>query len=111
MLFIISSSSQRNIKELLSHENLNKYFDEILGPRASTSKTEKIQMILDEHDLEPKQCVLITDTLGDLKEAEEANINKIGVTWGFHKESTLEEGDPDIIVQDLNHLSDVVEEI
>lgn len=43
-------------------------------------------------------CVIITDTLGDMKEAAEVNMPSIGVTWGFQKPEVLRQGTPIALV-------------
>jgi len=43
---------------------------------------------------EPGNCVFVTDTLGDMREAAEVGISSIAVSWGFQKHATLEQGKP-----------------
>lgn len=52
----------------------------------------------------PKDAVFITDTLGDIREARECDIDSIAVTWGFHERKTLEKGNPIVIVSDPREL-------
>lgn len=53
-------------------------------------------------------CVFITDTLGDMREAEEHGMEAIGCSWGFHPHTTLEKGLPFRIVDMPTELPDAV---
>lgn len=93
-LVIISSTTTQGIKDFLEDHQLLHYFTEILGNDISPCKTDKMRMIFSTYQIAAKDCLFITDTLGDLKEAEEVNIRTIAVTWGFHSLKTLEKGNP-----------------
>lgn len=89
---IISSSLSEPIREFLEKNNLAKNFVQILGNDVHTSKVTKMEMVFKDYEIEPKDCVFITDTLGDMREAEKVRVNTIGVTWGFHTLETLLKG-------------------
>ena len=93
-LAIISSSHSSAIKKFLETHGLEKYFKEILGYDIETSKVIKIRTVMEESKISPNDCVLITDTLGDIREANEAGIKSLAVTWGYHDKETLESGSP-----------------
>lgn len=99
-LFIVSNSSEGNIRKVLSHRNLSPLFKDIFGMKTSLSKKDKIQSLLDDYGLEPNDCVLITDTVGDIKEGREVGVKTAGVAWGFHDKETLKEEDPEIIFEE-----------
>lgn len=69
-LFIISNSSEENIKNVLSEADLLQYFDEILGGDMKASKAERMRKLLSKNGLNAEYCTLITDTLGDIKEGK-----------------------------------------
>lgn len=92
ILVIVSSTTSQAIKDFLTQYNLLNYFTEILGNDVSPSKVEKMKMIFSKYDIGAKDCLFITDTLGDLKEAAEVNVLTVAVTWGFHSLRTLEKG-------------------
>ncbi len=93
-LIIISSTYTSSIKKALKTHGLEKYFDEFLGYDVETSKVIKIRGVLKKFHLSPKDCILITDTLGDIREAREAGVESVAVTWGYHDKETLERGSP-----------------
>ena len=61
-------------------------------------------MIVNKYNIKKEEYLLITDTLGDLRESEEAEINSIGVTWGVHRRETLEQGTSIAIVDTFEEL-------
>jgi phosphoglycolate phosphatase len=93
-LIIISSTNSSTILEWLSKHNLAKYFTEIVGSDVHKSKEEKIKMIFDKYDVKASDCVFITDTLGDLREAAKAGVASLAVTYGFHEKERLRKGNP-----------------
>jgi len=91
-LVIVSSTINKPIEMFLQKHNLLEPFSEILGGDIAKRKTEKLQMILEKYKVEPNDCLFITDTLGDLREANKVDIHSIAVTWGYHNAHTLKKG-------------------
>ena len=98
LLIVISSTITSPIQGFLEKYHLGRYFSEILGSDIHTKKTEKIQIVFDKYAVSAKDCVFITDSLGDMREATEKNVDAIGVTWGWHNREVLERGKPFRIV-------------
>jgi phosphoglycolate phosphatase len=107
-LVIISSTITSPIKEFMKKNKLDLYFDEIMGNDIHNSKSEKIRMIFSKYSVEPKDCIFITDTLGDIREACNAGIKSIGVSWGFHKKENLLTGNPYQIAEKPEDLCNIV---
>ena len=93
-LMIISSTISSPIYEYLEAHGMAEYFDEILGNDVDESKMAKIQMITTKYGVAPTDCIFITDTLGDLLEAADAEVDSLVVAWGFHDRATLAKGSP-----------------
>jgi len=94
VLIMLTSTINSPINSYLEKYGLHKYFDKIFGADVHKSKEEKIKMVFQEFNVKPNDCLFITDTLGDMREAEKAGIQVMGVLWGFHPEKTLEKGNP-----------------
>jgi phosphoglycolate phosphatase len=109
-LIIISSTTTSPIQEFLREHSLVDYFTQILGNDVHTSKVEKIKLVFDRYSKEAKDCVFITDTLGDLHEANKVGVGGIGVTWGFHTPETLLRGKPFRLAYKPNDLFTTVED-
>ncbi len=108
---IISSTLSDLIDRYLIHNNLRQYFAEIMGNEVAHSKTEKLTLAFDKHTTSNKHSLLITDTLGDIREANEVQVPVIAVPWGFQTRETLEKGNPTIIVENTNELLNKVNEM
>lgn len=93
-LIVISSTISNPICDWLAGHNLTQYFVEIMGADVHKSKIEKIKMVFEKYGIGVNDCVFITDTLGDLREASKLGIRSLAVTYGFHNEATLLKGDP-----------------
>jgi len=104
-LIVVSSTISSPINGYLNKYNLAQYFDAIMGGDVHKSKTVKIQMVLEQSKAKPEDCVFVTDTLGDMKEAAQCNVKSIGVTWGFHERERLEKGNFFALVDTVQELS------
>lgn len=107
-LLIISSTITEPIARFLHLYGLDTFFREILGNDVEKSKVKKIQNVLQRYEIGPEETVFITDTLGDIREARECDVQSIAVTWGFHDRNTLQKGDPYAIV---SHPREILETI
>jgi phosphoglycolate phosphatase len=93
-LFIVSSCDSEVIREFLTKEKLADYFQEILGCDVDFSKIRKIHMLQEKYKFESNDALFITDTLGDIREAEKCQIKSIAVSWGFHPQEKLRKWNP-----------------
>jgi phosphoglycolate phosphatase-like HAD superfamily hydrolase len=103
-LVVISSTITSPIRNFLKKYGLANHFDEVMGNDVHQSKIEKMKMVFKRYNIESNKCVFITDTLGDMCEAEHMNVGVIGVTWGFHTPETLQKGKSFRLVEKPNDL-------
>ena len=64
-----------------------------------TSKVKKFEMILEKYRIKSNETLIVTDTIGDVKEAKEVKIKAIGVGWGVHEAERLKENGADFIAK------------
>jgi phosphoglycolate phosphatase len=107
-LAIVSSTLSAPVAEFLSSHGLSRHFVWIMGHDIHKSKVEKMNMLFEKYSIHAEECVFITDTLGDMREAEKAGVGAIGVTWGFHARKTLERGMPFRLIDTPQELSTAV---
>lgn len=93
-LVIISSTTASLINKFLALHKIDKFFREILGNDTHASKIKKLEIALARYDSEARDCIFVTDTLGDIKEAHHMRIKTIAVTWGYQPKELLEKGTP-----------------
>ena len=107
-LIIISSTTTAPIQEFLERNNLAKFFTEIMGNDLHTSKIKKMKLVFSKYKTSPDNCIFVTDTLGDIREAKKSNVVAIGVSWGFHTKETLNKDKPLKIVDEPKELLTVI---
>ncbi len=103
-MVVISSTITSPIQEFLEEHKVANHFAQIMGNDVHTSKVEKIKMVFEKYGVGPEDCIFITDTLGDMREAEKMGVGTIGVTWGFHTPETLLRGKPFRLVEKPSEL-------
>lgn len=109
-LYIISSSNSSSIRAFLRHYRVEDCFHNILGQDTHPSKTRKLLQVIAQHHAEPTDLVMVTDTLGDIKQARAAGVSSIAVTWGYHPESILKLGHPVSLLEKPDQLPSALEE-
>jgi len=100
VLVIVSSTVTSPIQGFLEKHHIGRYFSEVMGADVHTSKREKIGMVFEKYKTSARECVFITDTLGDMREAKLSGVGAVGVSWGFHSRETLAKGEPFKIVEE-----------
>lgn len=110
-LFIVSSTNDENIHHYLKLGKIEKFFKKVLGATTHTSKVEKFRMIFREFNLTGSDCVFITDTIGDIKEAGEVGLATIAVTWGYHSKELLQTHNPTLIIENISELVGAVDKV
>lgn len=99
LLIIISSSSQEAIGDFLVKVNLKKYFSDVLGKETHFGKVEKFKLMFKKYKVKAAETLMVTDSIGDVKEAMEVKIKTIGVVWGIHDGKRLKETGADFIAE------------
>jgi len=99
LLVVISSNQSEPIEQVLKQEKMSGFFRDILGADRMTSKTEKINHAMKAWGKETGETFYIGDTAGDVREARNAGVRSVAVTWGWHSEERLRTAGPDYIVR------------
>lgn len=103
MLYIITSGGTKNVSDFFQNNNIT-VFREILGLETERSKEKKFSILFRKYGLKADDCIFVTDTLGDILEANKMNISTVAIDSGFQDRKTLEKGKPLKIISDLNEL-------
>lgn len=90
IIVLNTNAYNRNTLPILEHSKINDLFDFIATAELSKDKTEKFKIIEEKYNTDKKNILFVTDALGDVKEANLANISTIAVTWGAHDKSFFE---------------------
>ena len=108
-LFIVTSGGEKGVIGYLGNNGIINNFSEVLGMETHRAKTKKFKYIFEKYKLMKNKCIFVTDTLGDILEANEVGLKTIAVDFGFHCRETLEEGKPCKIVSSFNELSEIID--
>jgi phosphoglycolate phosphatase len=98
-LIIISSNSSFAIRLMLAKFGFDPYFDDVLGADFNFSKIEKILYAMGYYGTNGGHSFYVCDTAGDIREAREAGVKAVAVTWGWHPRERLERARPDAIIE------------
>ena len=109
VLTVASSGREDNIKNLLEENNIKNLFSLILA-NSAISKEGMINEISNKFNTEPRETIMITDTVGDVKIAKKLCLKTIAVTWGFHNSAMLKNSKPHKLVRNFNELHNLLEE-
>lgn len=107
-LFIISSNMEQALNSYLKNNKISHIFKEVLGVESHKSKIHKFKLLKKKHGLNKNNSLFITDTLGDILEANKAGVKTIAVDFGFHERARLERGKPHKIVSDFKEIHSAV---
>lgn len=109
-LVVISSSISMDVMKIAERTGIARFFSDVLGKDVHTSKVEKIATVLARYSATPADSVFVTDTLGDMREAQQAGVATIGVSWGFQSRERLLRGNPFRIVDKPDQLPGAIDE-
>jgi HAD superfamily hydrolase (TIGR01549 family) len=107
-LGVISSCHEYGIKDYLKNNGIDDLFSFIYGFETHKLKTFKFKKIIEDFDFKKEECIFITDTLGDILEANEVGISTIAVDFGYHERERLEKGNPLKIISKFEELIEVI---
>ena len=93
-MIVISSNDTPTITEALRLYDFNGIFQEVLGSDFMFSKKDKILYAAHKYQATLSDIYYIGDTTGDMKEAKEAGIQAVGVTWGWHSKEKMAAAQP-----------------
>ena len=105
-LYLVTSNFTDSAQRFLKKHQLE-VFQGIFGLDHHPSKVTKIRQLAKQY---PNHTLYyIGDTLGDIREAQEAGVSSIAACWGWHDESLLKKGKPDHLIHHPKHLLDIAD--
>lgn len=84
LLVLNTNAYDKNCLPLLEKSGIKNLFDLIATAEFSKSKVEKFKLIEEKYNTTKDKILFITDSLGDVKEAQIAKVPTVAVTWGVH---------------------------
>lgn len=102
-LTIASAAQDEAIFSALERYGIRDLF-RLICTTQGRDKNELISEILHALDVSPGECVMVTDTSGDVAAAQKCGLPTIGVTWGFHSPEILQTANPTRLVTNFEEL-------
>jgi phosphoglycolate phosphatase len=112
-LAVVSNKPERYSRPILEGLGVSGRFRAILGEEtARTYKPDPAQLNLAMEfcGAVPSDTVMIGDSSVDIQAGKAAGVTTCGITWGFHTRAEILTYDPDLIIDDINELSDYFHE-
>lgn len=110
-LGIVTSCYEFGIKDYLNNNDIQDLFSFLYGYETHKLKTHKFKKVLQEYGLKEDEVIFITDTLGDILEANEIGIKTIALDSGYHERERLEKGNPHKIVSSFEELNETIKNL
>lgn len=95
------------VKPLLEHFQLSEYFAWQIGGDTLEEKKPSPMPLLhccETVDAEPKNCLMVGDSITDLRAAKAAGFRSMILTYGYHQGVDLHSLDADLIADDLTEI-------
>jgi HAD superfamily hydrolase (TIGR01549 family) len=114
-IIIVSLREKRSVLvEQLKKFRMNKYIDGIFisnespfGKDQDEMKKSLIQKILKRYGLKSKECVMVGDTLADIRGGKRCGLGAIGVTTGLAGKKLLQK-EKAMVIDDISQLLEIV---
>lgn len=107
LLSVATGKSRKGLDRILQAHQVEPLFHSTRCADETRSKPEPDMLleILDYHDLQPRDAVMVGDTEFDLEMARRAGVDSVGVTWGAHDVARLQRHQPRICVDSVAQLA------
>jgi HAD superfamily hydrolase (TIGR01509 family) len=107
VLVLNTNAFNKNCLPLLEHSEIKNLFDFIASADLSKNKTEKFKLIEEKYGVDKTGMIFITDALGDVREAEIAEVPTVAVTWGVHSESFFKRDEHPYLVEVIHTVKEL----
>jgi len=114
-LFVATSKVTVLANTVLSHFNIDKYFDYVSGAEMDGTRSHKdeiIQYALEQNNItDISSCIMIGDRKHDIIGAKTVGMKSIGVLYGYGDYEELSEAGADYIVKDVGELTELLQRL
>ena len=108
ILGIISSALEVGLNSYIKNNSLTGVFSFVYGKETHTSKFEKFKLVTNKFNVKNEEIIFVTDTLGDILEANKVKIRSIAVDFGYHERARLEKGKPFAIISSFDEFESAI---
>lgn len=106
LLAVATGKGREGLNRVLNVSETNHLFHttRCAGEMRSKPDPQMLDSILTELDIAPHEALMVGDTSHDLKMAQNAGIDSVGVTFGVHDKQVLKQYKPKAVVDSLSEL-------
>ena len=110
LLAVATGKGREGLNHVLNVSETSAFFitTRCAGEMPSKPDPTMLHSILEELNLAPHEAIMIGDTSHDLKMAQNAGVDSIGVTFGVHDREVLNQYKPKVVVDSLAELHQVL---
>lgn len=108
---LLTTKAQDQAEKIITHFNLDKYFDLIMGRRDGIPhkpSPEPLLMICKELDIEPIETIMIGDTELDILCGKNAGSITCAATFGYREIEILKSYNPDYLINSLSEINQIL---
>lgn len=108
---VVSARDDRSTRAFLEQFVLTKYFDEIvtaLSAEHTKPYPDPILLAANKMDVPPEECLMVGDTIVDIRAGVAAGAQTVGVLCGFGEEKELQRSGADLILSSTSELADIL---
>ena len=108
-LFLATAKPTVYARQILEHFELDQYFEGIYGSELNgdrTNKSDLIEYILQQEQLDPATCIMVGDREHDIFGARHNGIESIAVTYGYGSPEEFAQAEPKFQIQRFNEVFD-----
>jgi len=103
---VLTSNTLENAQKFLSNHDMN-IFDFIYESNSILSKSITLKKMMREQQLENSQILYVGDEIRDIKSCRKVDIKIISVAWGFNSKKSLQENNPDYLVDEPKEILEI----
>ena len=108
---IISNKRDEFIIKILADQGLNRYFKEVLGgDSASCLKPDPCALlkIIEKYKIPIDRVLFVGDMTIDIETGKNAGVKTCAVTYGFDDKEKLKKSNPDLLIDDILELKELI---
>nr|WP_283773015.1 HAD-IA family hydrolase [Acinetobacter amyesii] len=113
-LYVATAKPTVYARQILEHFDLAQYFTVIYGSELNGERTNKgdlIEYILQQEQLDAKECVMVGDREYDILGARRNAVQSIAVSYGYGSAEEIQTATPTLVIDRFNDLISSIEQL
>jgi phosphoglycolate phosphatase len=111
LLAVVTGNTEGNVRAFLDEHGLEGCVHAVYGVDQTGSKVEKILMAKSQFAADGEAVFMVGDSVSDVREAREAGVQSIAVSWGHQSVERLVGAVPDHVVRLPEELIDITKSV